>query len=113
MLTHNGATILKFMLHISKEEQKERLQERLDTPDKNWKFRISDLDDRKRWQEFMEAYEIMLSNCSTDWAPWYVIPADRKWARNAAIARIVRKTLETMAPEYPKFDEHLASVKID
>jgi len=113
MLTHNGTTILKFMLHISKEEQKERLQERLDTPDKNWKFRISDLDDRKRWQEFMEAYEIMLSNCSTDWAPWYVIPADRKWARNAAIARIVRATLEKMAPEYPKSDEHLASVKID
>ena len=61
----------------------------------------------------MEAYEIMLSNCSTDWAPWYVIPADRKWARNAAIARIVRATLEKMAPEYPKSDEHLASVKID
>lgn len=113
MLTHNGTTILKFMLHISKDEQKKRLQERLDSPDKNWKFRVSDLDDRKQWNEFMEAYEIMLEKCSTDWAPWHVIPADRKWARNAAIARIVRKTLEKMAPEYPKSGEHLASIKID
>ena len=112
MLTHNGTTILKFMLHISKDEQKERLQERLDTPDKNWKFRTSDLDDRKQWHEFMEAYEIMLEKCSTDWAPWHVIPADRKWARNAAIARIVRKTLETMAPDYPKPRENLGRVKI-
>jgi PPK2 family polyphosphate:nucleotide phosphotransferase len=104
MLAENGTTILKFMLHISKDEQKERLQERLDDPKKNWKFQAGDLDDRKLWDEFQAAYEIMLERCSTDWAPWHVIPADRKWARNCAIATVVRKTLEDMDPRYPKVD---------
>jgi PPK2 family polyphosphate:nucleotide phosphotransferase len=102
LLVDNGTTVLKFMLHISKAEQKERLQERLDDPHKNWKFNPGDLEDRKLWGEFRAAYETMLSRCSTDHAPWYVIPADRKWARNAAIAAIVRKTLEDMNPRYPK-----------
>ncbi|MCB8821198.1 polyphosphate kinase 2 family protein [Microvirga rosea] len=102
MLTDNGTVILKFMLHISKDEQKERLQERLDDPKKHWKFNPGDLEDRKRWDDFQEAYEIMLNRCSTDWAPWYVIPADRKWVRNAIIARIVKATLEDMDPKYPK-----------
>jgi len=102
LLVDNGTTVLKFMLHISKAEQKERLQERLDDPHKHWKFNPGDLEDRKLWGDFRAAYETMLSRCSTDHAPWYVIPADRKWARNAAIAGIVRKTLETMNPRYPK-----------
>jgi PPK2 family polyphosphate:nucleotide phosphotransferase len=101
-LTENGTTILKFMLHISKREQGKRLQERLDEPDKRWKFDPRDLEDRKLWSEYQAAYEIMLNRCSTAWAPWHVIPADRKWARNAAIAKIVRATLEAMAPRYPK-----------
>src|SRR5262245_18522793 len=101
MLTENGTTILKFMLHISKKEQGKRLQERLDEPDKRWKFAPGDLDDRKLWGAYEAAYETMLDRCSTPWAPWHVIPADRKWARNAAIAAIVRDTLEAMAPEYP------------
>jgi polyphosphate kinase 2 (PPK2 family) len=90
------------MLHISRKEQGERLQARLDEPKSRWKFDPGDLDDRKRWNEYQAAYEIMLDRCSTPWAPWYVIPANRKWARNAAIAAIVRETLETMRPAYPK-----------
>jgi PPK2 family polyphosphate:nucleotide phosphotransferase len=103
-LAENGTTILKFMLHISKDEQRERLQDRLDKPDSRWKFNPSDLEDRKLWDDYQRAYEVMLERCSTDWAPWYAIPADRKWARNAAVAAIVRETLEAMAPEYPKPD---------
>jgi len=102
MLVETGTTILKFMLHISKDEQKERLQERLDDPAKHWKFNPSDLEDRDHWDEYQDAYEIMLNRCSTEWAPWYVIPADRKWVRNAAIATIVKATLEEMNPQYPK-----------
>ena len=101
MLVENGTTILKFMLHISKDEQRERLQARLDEPDKNWKFNPADLDDRAHWDEFQAAYETMLVRCSTKWAPWYVIPADRKWVRSAAIAGIVRRKLTEMNPRYP------------
>ncbi len=102
MLVENGTTILKFMLHISKKEQAKRLQERLDDPRKHWKFNPGDLDDRAHWDDFQAAYETALARCSTPHAPWHVIPADRKWARNAAIARIVRATLEEMDPQYPK-----------
>jgi PPK2 family polyphosphate:nucleotide phosphotransferase len=113
ILVENGTTILKFMLHISKEEQGERLQERLDKPDSRWKFNPGDLEDRKLWTEYQEAYEIMLERCSTEWAPWHVIPADRKWARNAAVAAIVRETLEAMAPQYPKPDWNPKDFKIE
>lgn len=104
MLTDNGTRILKFMLHISKEEQAERLKERVNDPTKQWKFNPSDLDDRKLWNDYMAAYETALKRCSTAYAPWHVIPADRNWARNAAISRIVRETLEDMAPKYPPPD---------
>jgi PPK2 family polyphosphate:nucleotide phosphotransferase len=100
-LSENGVTILKFFLHISKEEQKERLQERIDDPKKRWKFNPADLDERALWPQYMEAYEIALTRCSTRWAPWYVIPADRNWYRNAVVARIVRKTLEGLDLTYP------------
>ena len=103
-LAGNGTTILKFMLHISKKEQRERLQARLDEPQSRWKFNPSDLEDRKLWDKFMAAYELALDKCSTAWAPWHIIPADHKWARNAAIAAIVRETLEEMDPKYPKPD---------
>jgi PPK2 family polyphosphate:nucleotide phosphotransferase len=102
ILVENGTTILKFMLHISKDEQRERLQERLDKPKHRWKFNPGDLDDRKLWDQYAAAYETMLDRCSTSWAPWHVIPSDHKWARNAAIAAIVRQTLERMDPRYPK-----------
>jgi PPK2 family polyphosphate:nucleotide phosphotransferase len=101
-LFENGTAILKFMLHISKEEQGERLQARLDDPAKRWKFDPADLEDRKVWNDFQAAYEIALTRCSTEWAPWHVIPADRKWARNAAVAAIVHAKLAEMDPQYPK-----------
>ena len=100
-LSENGTRILKFMLHISKEEQRERLQARLDEPDKRWKFNPGDLEDRGLWDDFQAAYETALDRCSTEWAPWHVIPSDRKWVRSAAIASIVRATLEDMDPRYP------------
>jgi PPK2 family polyphosphate:nucleotide phosphotransferase len=103
-LVENGTTVLKFMLHISKEEQRERLQARLDDPKKRWKFNPSDLDDRDRWDDFHAAYATMLDRTSTKHAPWHVIPADHKWVRSAAIAAIVRKTLEDMDPRYPAAD---------
>jgi polyphosphate kinase 2 (PPK2 family) len=92
------------MLHISKKEQGERLQARLDEAKHRWKFNPDDLEDRKLWNAYMATYELMLDRCSSDWAPWFVIPADHKWARNAAIASIVRQTLEVMNPRYPKPD---------
>ena len=101
-LTENHVTILKFFLHISKDEQKERLQARLDDPTKHWKFNPNDLKERERWEDYEEAFELALSRCSTPHAPWYVIPADRKWYRNAVIARIIRRTLEDLDPQYPK-----------
>lgn len=113
MLTENGTVILKFMLHISKEEQKERLQERLDKPEKQWKFNPGDLEDRKLWDDFQDAYETMLNNCSTKWAPWYVIPGDRKWVRNAIVAHIVKATLTEMDPRYPQPSWEPGDLKID
>ena len=102
MLVENGTVILKFMLHISKGEQGKRLQERLDHPDKRWKFQKADLDDRRDWEEFIHAYEVMLERCSTSYAPWHIIPSDHKWARNAAIADIVCDALRQMDPQYPQ-----------
>jgi PPK2 family polyphosphate:nucleotide phosphotransferase len=102
MLVENGTAILKFMLHISREEQRERLQARLEEPKSRWKFDPGDLEDRKLWDDYQAAYEIMLERCSTPHAPWHVIPADRKWVRNATVAAIVRETLEGMDPQYPE-----------
>jgi PPK2 family polyphosphate:nucleotide phosphotransferase len=111
-LTENGVTILKFMLHISKDEQKERLQERLDNPEKHWKFNPGDLEDRALWDEYVAAYETMLTRCSTAHAPWRVAPADKKWRRNAIISTIVRAKLEEMKPAYPKGAWKKGEIKI-
>lgn len=102
MLSDNGTKILKFMLHISKDEQAERLRDRLANPDKRWKFNPGDLDDRALWDDYMAAYETAIDRCSTGHAPWYVIPADRNWVRNGVISRIVRETLEQMDPQFPQ-----------
>jgi PPK2 family polyphosphate:nucleotide phosphotransferase len=112
-LTENGTTILKFFLNISKDEQKERLQARLDRPDKHWKFSSGDLAERKLWSQYQRAYEKAVSECSTPWAPWYVIPADRKWYRNYSIARIVLETLEGMNLRYPKAEPGLDQIVIE
>ena len=99
MLTENGTTILKIMLHISKKAQRARLQARLDRPHKRWKFNPADLEGRDRWDEYAAAYELMLDRCSTEWAPWYVVPSDTKWARNAIVGSMVRRVLEEMDPQ--------------
>ena len=112
-LSENGVTILKFCLHISKGEQKERFLSRLDRADKQWKFNAGDLSERKYWSRYQGAYAKAVSECSTSWAPWHVIPADRKWYRNYAIARIVLETLEGMKLRYPEPEEGLDKVVID
>jgi len=102
MLSEYDMRILKFFLHISKDEQKKRLQERLDDPTKNWKMSVNDLKERELWDEYMEAYEDALNECSTPCAPWFVIPADKKWFRNIAISQIIIETLESLDMKYPK-----------
>ncbi|NLT71090.1 MAG: polyphosphate kinase 2 family protein [Verrucomicrobiaceae bacterium] len=104
MLADEGCTILKFFLHISPDEQKERLQDRLDESDKLWKFNPGDLDDRALWPKFMEAYNDVLSRTSTDAAPWYIIPADRKWYRDLVVADILVRTLKGLDMHYPEID---------
>jgi len=113
MLVDEGTTVLKFFLHISRDEQKQRLQDRLDEPDKHWKFNPGDLKDRARWPDFMEAYGDVLSRTSTEAAPWYVIPADRKWYRNLAVAQVLIATLESLDMEYPPVDFDPESITID
>ncbi|GGK42602.1 polyphosphate kinase [Deinococcus malanensis] len=100
MLSSSGTRILKFYLHISRDEQKRRLQARLDVPEKNWKFNPGDLKDREHWEQFTEAYEAALGT-STEQAPWFVIPADRKWFRDLLISTIILETLKAMNPQYP------------
>ena len=102
MLADEGTTIMKFYLHISKVEQRQRLQERLDDSHKNWKFEPGDLDTRKQWDDYQQAYQDVLEKCSTDCAPWYVIPSNRKWFRNWAISEIMVRTLEKLDLHYPK-----------
>ncbi|MDP3492008.1 MAG: polyphosphate kinase 2 family protein [Hyphomonadaceae bacterium] len=101
LLAENGTRVLKLMLHISKEEQGERLRERLEVPQKRWKFNPSDLEDRKLWDEYQHAYETALQRCSAPWAPWHVVPADSRSRRDATAARLIRGALEAMKPEYP------------
>jgi PPK2 family polyphosphate:nucleotide phosphotransferase len=102
MLVREGTTVLKFFLHISKDEQKRRLERRLEKPDKRWKFNLSDIEDRERWDDFQLAYEDALNRTSTEWAPWFVIPADQKWYRNYVIATIIADRLEELNPQYPE-----------
>ena len=99
LLTRNGTLILKFFLHISKQEQAERLQERLDDPSKNWKFDPNDIKERAHWDEYQHVFEDALRHCSPDSAPWFVVPADRKWVRDLAIIEIVVAALENMNPK--------------
>jgi len=101
-LAHSGVTILKFFLHISADEQRERLEARLRDPRKNWKFNPADLDARKLWPEYMKAYEEALSRCSTAWAPWFVIPANKKWFCHVAVSQIIVETLESFDMHWPK-----------
>ncbi len=111
-LSQNGVTILKFFLHISNKEQKKRLQERLDDPEKNWKFSEIDLNERKLWDDYMRAYEGMLGACSTKWAPWFIVPSDKKWFRNLVISEIINETLAAMKLKLPPPLTDVRKIKI-
>ena len=113
MLTENSVTILKFYLHVSRDEQKQRLRKRLDDPKKNWKFSLTDIAERKYWDQYMEAYEHALTSCSTPWTPWFIIPSDKKWFRNFAVSQIIVDTMEQfhMKLPAPSFDPE--KIKLD
>ena len=102
MLSDEGIKILKFYLHISKKEQQKRLEQRIANPTKHWKIDEADFEERKFWNRYMNAYQEVLEKCSTSWAPWHIIPADKKWYRNLIVAKIITKTMEDMNLKFPK-----------
>jgi PPK2 family polyphosphate:nucleotide phosphotransferase len=112
-LTDEGTIILKFYLHIDKDEKKERLQARLDKPHKNWKFSLGDLEERKLWDQYSAAFESALEETSTESSPWYVIPANRKWYRNLVISSIIIEKLKSLNMSYPEAADDLSSVVIE
>jgi PPK2 family polyphosphate:nucleotide phosphotransferase len=101
LLYDEGARIIKVMLHVSKAYQLERMRRRLERPDKHWKFNPGDLVERERWDDYMRAFEIALERTSTDYAPWYVVPAEERWFRDLVVSQLLRETLEAMNPQYP------------
>ena len=111
-LSGQGTVVMKFFLHISKEEQRERLQARVDDPRKRWKFRMGDLEDRKLWDEYQAAFEDMVDNCNTEAAPWHVVPANHNWYRDLAVARALVKKLESMDLRYPEAEAGVAGVTV-
>lgn len=113
LLVESGVTILKFYLHISHDEQRERLQARLDNPLKRWKFSKADVAERKLWDEYQHAYEDALTKCNTKHAPWHIIPADRKWYRNLVVSKLVREALEEMDPQIPPCEEGLDHIVVE
>lgn len=113
ILTDEGTTILKFYLHISKEYQRARLQRRLDRADKHWKFSPSDLKERARWGDYAQAFNDALSRCSSEHAPWYIIPAERRWFRNVLVAQIILNTLTKMNPQLPRVDFDPSTIVIE
>lgn len=104
-LVNNGTIVLKFFLNVSKAEQKERFLERIDRPEKNWKFSVDDAKERARWDDYMAVYEDMFNHTSTAWAPWYIIPADRKWFTRLVVAGIIYTKLEELNLQYPKVSQ--------
>jgi PPK2 family polyphosphate:nucleotide phosphotransferase len=112
-LSAEGTTILKFFLHMSKDEQKKRLQGRLDDPRKHWKFNSTDLDERRLWSEYMQAYEDVLSRTSTVWAPWHIVPANSHWYRNLVVASTIVHALEGLEMKFPEGPPGLEKIRID
>ncbi|MEO8027775.1 MAG: polyphosphate kinase 2 family protein [Bryobacteraceae bacterium] len=113
MLADNGTTILKFFLNISKDEQKARFEDRLKDKTKNWKFSPGDIEERKFWDDYAQAFEDAIEKCSTPWAPWYVIPANKKWYRNLAVSEILVDTMERMDLHYPKPTADLSKIEFE
>lgn len=112
ILADEGTTILKFYLHIDKDEQKKRLEERRDQPDERWKFRVEDLAERKLWPDYLKAYQDVLEKTSTPRAPWHIIPSNKKWYRNLLIASIIAETLEGLKMKYPKAEKDISKIVI-
>jgi len=112
MLAEEGTTILKFFLHISKEEQKKRLQARLDERDKRWKFNVGDLKERRLWSAYMEAYVDAIGKTSTQWAPWYIVPANHKWYRTLVVCTVIVETLKSLKMRYPEPEVNLDRIVI-
>ncbi len=112
-LTQEGTTILKFFLHISRDEQRDRLRRRIEDPHKRWKISEADVAERRFWDDYQRAYEDALTQCSTDFAPWYVVPADHKWYRNLIVSRIVHETLSEMDPKFPSPKVDLAKLVVE
>ena len=112
-LVDEGTVIVKCWLNMSKDEQAVQMRQRLDDPTKNWKFNPEDLNKRKKWDEYMEAYRVMLEKTSTDWAPWNVIPADRKWVRNLVVSELLVETLEGLDMSWPELDPKVRKMKIE
>ncbi len=113
MLVENGTVVLKFFLHISKDEQKERLESRIEDPTKHWKIAASDIRERAYWDDYMQAYEVMLQKCSTEWAPWHIIPANKKWYRNLVITECIVDTLKKLDMRYPEPSVDVTKLRID
>jgi PPK2 family polyphosphate:nucleotide phosphotransferase len=113
LLADEGTTIVKVWLHIGHDEQRERLQRRIDDPERNWKFEPHDIETRKKWSEHQAAYEEAIAETSTEWAPWYVVPAERRWARDVAIASILVETLEEMDPQLPPADPDIVGITVE
>ena len=113
MLAEEGTTILKFFLHINLDEQKERLLARLQEPEKRWKFNVGDLGERKLWPTYMRAYADVLSKTSSEWAPWYIVPANRKWYRNLVVATVLAETLQGLGMSYPQPEAGLDEVVVE
>jgi PPK2 family polyphosphate:nucleotide phosphotransferase len=112
MSHQGGTTVVKVFLHISKDEQRKRLQSRLDDPKKRWKFSKADLAEREYWNDYQKAYNEALTRCNTEESPWYIVPANKKWYRNLVVSRILRKTLEKLNPKYPAAEEGLEGLVV-
>ncbi|NIL97492.1 MAG: polyphosphate kinase 2 family protein [Planctomycetales bacterium] len=113
LLSEGGTKIVKCFLHISKQQQRARLQARLDNPQKRWKFSRGDLDERKLWDQYQAAYEDAVTRCNTEHAPWHIIPSDRKWYRNLMVSRLLLRTLDEMAPQFPVAEPGLENVVVE
>ncbi len=113
LLVEGRMTLVKCFLHISKEEQRERLQARLDNPDKRWKFSKADLEERKLWDDYQDAYRVAVESCNTKHAPWYIIPSDRKWYRNLVVSQLLLDTLKQMDPQIPDAEEGLEGIVVE
>jgi polyphosphate kinase 2 (PPK2 family) len=113
LLVDEGTEIVKVFLNVSRDEQRRRFQERVDDPEKRWKFRLEDIDVRRSFDDYLDAYEDAIAETSTDWAPWYVVPADRNWLKALAVAELLSATLERMDPQLPEPDPAIEGLRIE